>query len=136
LVIWLDTMGDGTAGSTYFDLEFTNLAAHACKLGGYPGVSAIGLGGSQVGLAAARTAAVTTPVLTLSPGATAIAMMQLTDTGNFPSTDCHQVMAAGLRVYPPGATSGKSIPYPFDACALAKEAYLHVRPMQTVVMPG
>jgi hypothetical protein len=30
-------------------LEFTNLSGHACTLAGYPGVSAVGLSGGQLG---------------------------------------------------------------------------------------
>ena len=40
LVVWLDTQGDGAAGSIYYKLELTNLSRHTCTLLGYPGVSA------------------------------------------------------------------------------------------------
>ena len=49
LVVWLDTDGNGSAGSVYYNLEFTNLSARTCTLTGYPGVSAVGLGGGQLG---------------------------------------------------------------------------------------
>jgi hypothetical protein len=135
LVIWLDTAGDGTAGSTYYNLEFTNLGSRTCTIAAFPGVSAIGLTGAQVGLAAARTNLGTTPVVQLAPGATATSVVQLTDTGNLPSANCHQVLAAGLRVYAPGSTASKTVAYPFEACSLTKVTFLHVRPMEKGVLP-
>ena len=135
LVIWLDTAGSGAAGSTYYNIEFTNLGGSSCTLAGFPGVSAIGLNGAQIGLAAGRTDLVTAPAIDLAPGATSTAVLQLTDTGNFPTADCRQVTAAGLRVYAPNSTTAKTISYPFDACSLAKEVFLHVRPMERGVLP-
>ena len=135
LVIWFDTTGNGTAGSTYYSLEFTNLGGRACSLAGFPGVSAIGLTGAQVGLAAARTNLGTTPVVQVAPGATATAVVQLTDAGNFPSANCHQVLAAGLRVYAPGSTASKTVAYPLEACSATKATFLHVRPMEKGVLP-
>src|ERR1700749_1136129 len=46
--------GSGAAGSTYWKLTFSNLGP-ACTLGGYPGVSAVGLNGRQIGSAASRS---------------------------------------------------------------------------------
>ena len=46
---------DGTAGTTYHPLIFTNAGGRACTLRGYPGVSSVtGPHGRQVGAAAAR----------------------------------------------------------------------------------
>jgi hypothetical protein len=52
LVVWLSTQGNGTAGSTYYKLGFTNLSRRACHLLGYAGVSALDLGGRRLGSAA------------------------------------------------------------------------------------
>jgi Domain of unknown function (DUF4232) len=38
-VVWLNTQADHAAGSSYYELEFTNLSGHACALQGFPGVS-------------------------------------------------------------------------------------------------
>jgi Domain of unknown function (DUF4232) len=130
LVVWLDTNGNGAAGSTYYDLQFTNLSGTSCQLTGFPGVSAVGLTGSQVGLAARRSLPGEAVAVRLAPGATSTAIIQLTDAGNFPSSDCHEVRAAGLRVYPPGATASKLIPYPFEACSSSRATFLHVRPVE------
>lgn len=130
LVIWLDTQGGGAAGSVYYDLEFTNLSSVACTLEGYPGVSAVNLVGHQLGNAALRNTTATPSTITLSPGATSMAILQLTDTGNYPSASCHSGTAAGLRVYPPGQKASKIVPYPFLACNRSGENYLHVEAIE------
>ena len=47
LVVWLETDGNGAAGSVYYLLELTNLSGHTCKVYGYPGVSAVDLAGGS-----------------------------------------------------------------------------------------
>ncbi len=49
LVVWLDTSGNGAAGTIFYKLHFTNLSGHACTLNGYPFLFAINLKGHQVG---------------------------------------------------------------------------------------
>ncbi|MGD0742348.1 MAG: DUF4232 domain-containing protein [Acidimicrobiales bacterium] len=129
LVVWLDTESNGTAGSIYFDLEFTNLSGHTCTMHAYPGVSAVNLAGHQLGSPATRTAGAK-PVITLAAGGTATAVLQIVDTGVFSASQCDQVHAAGLRVYPPDQTAAKVVPYPFLACARAGTMYLSVQPMK------
>lgn len=68
LVVWLDTQGDGTLGSTHYKLELTNLSASTCALRGYPGVSATDLGGRQLGSAASRDSLHRPRLVTLSSG--------------------------------------------------------------------
>jgi hypothetical protein len=127
LVVWLDTQGNGTAGSIYYTLEFTNLSARTCTLKGYPGVSAVNLGGHTLGSAAGRDHATTPHLITLVPGATATAVLRIVEAGNFPTASCHQVTAAGLRVYPPNLTTSKVVPFPFLACSSTGPVYLSVR---------
>jgi hypothetical protein len=125
LVIWLDTEGNGAAGSSFYALQFTNLSGHACTLGGYPGVSGVNLTGQQVGRAASRNPS-RRGTVKLAKGGTATAILRIVDAGNFPTATCHQVTAAGLRVYPPNRTTAKLVPFPFAACSAAGPAYLSV----------
>lgn len=129
LVVWLNTEGDGTAGSIYYTVEFTNLSGRACSLRGYPGVSAVGLGGGRVGSPASRNPLSPVRAVTLLRGATAKAVLQITEAGNFPRSTCGQTTAAGLRVYPPNQTAAKVVPFPFAACSRSGPAYLHVGPV-------
>ena len=116
LVIWLDTNGNGTAGSVFYDLLFTNLTAHACTLNGFPFVHAISLSGHLTGRRAAFTSA-TPHSVTLKKGATVKAVLQLVDVGNFSASQCKPTTAAGFQVYPPNQTRAKIIPFPFGACS-------------------
>jgi hypothetical protein len=45
------------------------------------------------------------------------------------------VLAAGLRVYPPGQTASELVPYPFEACARSGPVYLHVEAVQAGLPP-
>jgi hypothetical protein len=126
LVVWLNTQGNAGAGSAFYNLEFTNLSGHPCTLVGYPGLSAVDLAGHRLGSAAARTPS-PVRVLHLANGATAIAAIRIVDADNFPSSTCHQVTAAGLRVFPPNQTASKVVPFPFRACSATGLVYLDVK---------
>ena len=126
LVIWLDTQGNGAAGSSYYQLKLTNLSGHACSLFGYPGVSGVDLRGRQLGSAASRNPAHRPQRVTLANGATASATLQIVEAGNFPPSVCRQVTAAGLRIYPPNQTAAKIVPFPFRACSRTGPVYLSV----------
>jgi hypothetical protein len=127
LVVWLNTTGDGTAGSIYYTLEFTNLSRRACTLTGYPGVSAINLAGHRIGAPASRDTAYGARAVTLGAGASATATLRIVDSANFPTSACGPVRAAGLRVYPPNQTASKIVPFPFRACAHSADGVLSVR---------
>ena len=128
LVVWLDTQGDHAAGSTYFELRFTNLGS-TCTLRGYPGVSAVNLAGAQLGKAASRDPSGTHRLVTLGRGVTAKAVVRITTVQNFPRSACRPASAAGLRVYPPNQTSWKVVPFPFAACA-GSPVFLFVRSVE------
>jgi hypothetical protein len=146
LVVWLNTRGSGAAGSTYYDLEFTNLSAHTCSIVGYPGVSALNFAGQQLGNAAGHDGEHASALITLASGAaqtglegfqtgnTATVVLQITDTGNYPPSTCGRVAAAGLRVYPPDQTASKVVPFPFVACSHRGPLFLHVESVQTGVL--
>ncbi len=128
LVIWLaNEPGGGTAGSIYYKLKLTNLSGHACTLLGYPRVSAVDLGGHRLGMGARHEAAQRPRLVTLTIGATATAVLRIVDAGNFPASVCRQVPAAGLRVFPPGQTASKVVPFPFQTCSRTGQGNLAVR---------
>jgi uncharacterized protein DUF4232 len=116
LVIWLDTNGNGAAGTTFFKLHFTNLSGHACTLNGFPFLFAVNLAGRQVG----RRAVFRNPaphLVRLANGKTATAVLGIVDTGVFSRSACRPVTAAGLRVFPPNQTRSKLVPFPFSTCS-------------------
>ncbi len=127
LVVWVNTDGDGTAGSIYYKLEFTNLSGSTCTLTGYPGVSGVNLAGHQLGSPGGHDTATAAHTVTLANGATKTATLRIVEAGNFPSSRCHMTEAAGLRVYPPNQTVSKVVPFPFYACSRTGPVYLLVR---------
>jgi hypothetical protein len=136
LVVWLDTSGSGAAGSVYYDLEFTNEGAGQCTLSGYPGVSAVNLASTQLGAPAARNPTTAVRSVTLLPGASATAVLQITDTGVYSPSTCHAVEAAGLRVYPPAQVLAKLVPFPFSTCGARERVDLHVEAVEKGVQPN
>jgi hypothetical protein len=127
LVIWLDTAGNGAAGSIYYNLNFTNFSAHSCSLRGYPRVSAVKLSGRQVGRPAIRESAQKPSVVTLRREASATAVLRIVDAANFSASACRETSAAGLRVYPPGNGRSKPVAFPFKACSRSGVDVLSVR---------
>jgi Protein of unknown function (DUF4232) len=128
---WLGIPGGGAAGSTYYELELSNVSGQACTLYGYPGVSAL-TSGHQDGSAADRTASHPSTLVLLEPGATSHVILQITDVGNFSPSACNPVTADTLRVYAPGDYSALQIPFSVAACGTAGPVYLHV----SATVPG
>jgi hypothetical protein len=114
LEIWLgDGGGGGTAGHTYYPIEFSNVGHSSCTLYGYPGVSAWGLDGKQIGVPASNSGASHSTV-TITPGGTAHALLAIADWGALCSKG---VSALGLKVYPPGQKGSQSFSFPLEVCA-------------------
>ena len=129
--VWLgDGTGGGVLGGVYYPLEFSNVGQRACTLAGYPGVSAF-RGAGQVGPAAIRITGSHRSV-TLRPGATAHAILKITDWG---ALCAHEVVADGLKVFAPGQTLAESVPFSFGACT--HRGVLSVGPVRSGVgIPG
>ena len=68
--------------------------------------------------------------MTLANGATATALLGITEAGIFPPAQCNPVTGAGLRVYPPNQTQSKRVPFRFPACAKTGPQYLKIMPVQ------
>jgi len=126
LVEWMDTQGSGAAGSVFYTLEFTNLSGHACTLNGFPYLYAVGLSGHQIGHIATFNHTPPPHQITIGNGKTATAQLQIVDVGNFPTSACHPVTAAGLKIFPPNQTRSKTVPFPFRACSSGSPVFLTV----------
>ncbi len=130
LVMWLNSEDSGTAGSFYYHLEIANLSGRTCTLAGYPGVSAVNLSGRQIGASARREVFQTPRPVTLAPEAQTTALIRVVDVGALP-TSCRPVTAAGFRVYPPGQTTSKVVPFPFRTCSNGAQSAISVRAVKT-----
>lgn len=115
LAVWVNAdSADGTAGTTYFNLEYTNAGRVTCYLDGYPGVSATSLGGGQLGRAARRNSATPARVIDVAPGGTAHSFLGYVDIVVDPA--CKPRPAAFLKVYAPNDTAAKRAFFPLSVC--------------------
>jgi len=124
-------LGQGYAGGVYEVIDFTNTSNAPCSLYGYPGVSLVtGPPYTQVGLAAKRsTTSGTVKLITLAPGATANALLQIVDALNYPSATCGPTKAAALKVYPPNQTAPVYLPNTSTACSKPVQT-MNIGPVQ------
>jgi Protein of unknown function (DUF4232) len=127
----------GTAGSIYQTIDFTNTSSTTCNLYGYPGVSlTAGNPPTQVGQAAAHSTTYPATFVTLAPGAVANAAVQVTEAGNYSSDDCDPTAATALLIYPPNQTASVSLPYTTTGCASQQITILHVSVVQAGATSG
>ena len=101
---------NGTAGAVHYTITFHNTGSSSCTLYGYPGVSFLGTGGSQIGAPAQRQSGGTVATVTLAPGGDAYSSVAVTDPGIPPCSS--QADAAQVRVYPPGQTQAALVTAP------------------------
>jgi hypothetical protein len=96
------------------------LSGHACTLQGFPFVFAVNLSGHQIGNRAVFNHAFPAHLATVGNGQTIHAVLGIVDTGNFPTTACKRVTAAGLDVFAPTGINevARTVPFPFSACAI------------------
>jgi hypothetical protein len=125
--------GNGAAGSIFFPLEFTNLSRHTCTLRGFPGVSAIGRNGTQLGSPASWDHVRPVRTVVLAPGATAHAILRWSDAAVTTAPGCHPVFTAfELRIYPPNQRSATHAAFDLESCSHAGPVYLSIEP----IIPG
>ena len=109
--------GEGTAGTYYRSLIFTNKGARTCTVQGFPGVSYVtGDDGHQVGPSAKRNGE-KGPAITLKPGESAYADVGFVQVMNFDPAVCQPTETRGIRVYPPQEYDSMFVPSPGTGCA-------------------
>jgi Protein of unknown function (DUF4232) len=124
-------LAQGTAGSIYQVIYFTNLSNTPCTLYGYPGVS-LAAGSSQVnqvGAAAARSTATAATVVTLDAGQSANATLRIVEAGNYPTGTCQPTPTTFLQIFPPGQTTPIYLAYKSTGCASSAVNLLSVSVM-------
>jgi hypothetical protein len=122
--------GSGAAGSVYYPVDFTNTSASACSLYGYPGVSFVTASGGQVGAAATEDPVYPRQLVTLAPGSTAHAELQVLDAHNYPPSTCSPVAVHRLKVFPPGQTSALYVAVSATGCLNPSVPVLTVQTVQ------
>ncbi len=120
-------LAQGTAGSIYQVIDFTNISNAPCTLYGYPGVSlASGTPVTQVGAAASRSTATAATLVTLGPGQTANALLRIVAAGNYSPTTCTPTTTTYLQIYPPNQTTPIYLGYKSTGCAAPSVKLLSV----------
>jgi Protein of unknown function (DUF4232) len=111
-------VGQGTAGSVYTTIDFTNISNVTCTLYGYPGVSLqTARPVHQIGKPAKENPTTPRQLVTLQPQTTGNALLQIVDAGNYPASTCGPVTAHYLQVYPPNQTTPTYIKFKTQACS-------------------
>lgn len=116
---------NGTAGTTFYPLNFVNKSNTTCTLRGYPGVSAVTSSGKQIGNPASRVQSKFGTVA-LAPGTQQSASIGIVETGNFSESQCRPVTAAGLKVFPPNQGQSVTLKQSFSTCSSAATTSLRV----------
>jgi len=120
-------------GGTYYTLEFTNVSARACRLYGYPDVSAYAgdqARGTQIGSAAARDPSIRPQPVMLAPGQTAHSVLRVTSSGTFQPTACVQVTAPELRITLPDQVRPAFVPIRLPVCSRKGPEFMSVQAIQ------
>jgi hypothetical protein len=128
LGVWLAVdQGNGAAGTIYYPLEFTNLSGHTCSLFGYPGVSAVGPNGVQLGSPAGWGSRAGARTVNLAPGATAHTILAYHDAAVSTEPGCDPVYTARLlRVYAPDQYQATYAAFSFEVCSHAGPIYMNI----------
>lgn len=114
----------GAAGTDLFPLVFTNTGTSSCLLQGFPGVSYEGPTGSQVADAAERSGTTDGPVISVAPGASAVANAVVAEAA---IVSCaHPISVVGFRVYPPNQYTSLLAPSHLPVCPNAAAGTLHI----------
>jgi hypothetical protein len=102
-------------GTTFYAIGLRNRSAHACKLGGWPGVSLLDAKHRQLGNSAKRTGS-PSHRFTLKPGRVATAVF--TAASGECGTGLHAARSTYVRVYPPGQRASEVVNLHALACGL------------------
>lgn len=125
-------VAQGAAGSVYQEIDFTNIGSASCSLYGYPGVALAGGNPvTQIGAAASRSTAAGPSLVTLSAGATANSVVQITQAENYPTSKCGPVASTYLQIYPPNQTTPIYLAYKSTGCSASGVKVLTVGVVQS-----
>jgi len=106
------------AGSLYGALSYRNVSGHACRTGGYGGLSFVGHGdGTQIGAAAMRAPGTPVRSFVLRPGQRALSRVQIAQTVDYDRATCRPARVDGFRVYVPNSRAAQFVAYRTTACA-------------------
>jgi hypothetical protein len=108
---------DSGAGHSYGWIVLRNTSGHACRTGGYGGVSYVGDGnGTQIGASAVRIDAADVASYVVVPGQRLRSPLDEVNALNFPKKRCRPAHVDGFRIYVPNATKSQYVVHPHVGC--------------------
>ncbi|KRF16288.1 DUF4232 domain-containing protein [Nocardioides sp. Soil796] len=120
---------DSGAGSSYGWIRVTNVSRHACRTGGYGGVSYVGDGdGTQIGHAAIRVNRAAVRQYVVRPGQRLVSSLQMVRAGNYSKSTCRPARVDGFRVYVPNAYRSQFVAHRTTGCRNTAVHLLWQRP--------
>jgi Protein of unknown function (DUF4232) len=115
LAVWVNAnSADGTAGTTYYHLDYTNISRGWCHLYSWPGVTAANAAGKQLGAAAVRSGIAPAAYVNIAPGGTAHSILGYVDVQI--SKACKPALATHLKVYPPDDSAARDAFFAASVC--------------------
>lgn len=107
---------DAGMGHRYGKLVLRNVSDHACRTGGYGGLSYVGGGdGTQIGAPADRDPSRVRTIV-LQPGQKAVSAVSETDATLYPRHKCRPAKVDGFRVYVPNETRSQFVKHRTIGC--------------------
>lgn len=106
---------NGTAGTSYVPLVFTNISKTPCSLEGFPGVSLISAAGPTLGQPATRDLNKTIEPIIITPNSKAHTTISVPDPGKYPPGACSP-QSASVKVYPPNQTAALTAKFAAAYC--------------------
>lgn len=120
---------DAGTGHVWGWIVLENRSSHACRTGGFSGISYVGGGnGTQVGSPARWVG--TPATYTLRPGQRLREKIQETRAANYPRATCRPRHVDGFRVYVPDSTRSQFVPHVTTGCANRHVRLLEARPLR------
>jgi hypothetical protein len=122
---------DNGAGHSFGWIVLRNTSGHACRSGGYSGVSYVGDGnGTQIGAPAVRTDAAAVASYVLTPGQRLRDPIDEVNALNFPKARCHRAHVDGFRVYVPNTTKAQFVPHAHVGCRNPQIKLMFIKPLE------
>lgn len=106
---------NGTAGTSYVPLVFTNISSKPCSLEGFPGVSLVSASGATLGQPATRDLNKTIEPIIITPNSKAHTTISVPDPGKYPPGACSP-QSASVKVYPPNQTTALTAKFAAAYC--------------------
>jgi hypothetical protein len=122
---------DNGAGHSYGWIVLRNTSGHACRTGGYGGVSYVGDGnGTQIGAPAVRTDAAAVASYVVRPGQRLRSPLDEVNAANFPKKRCRPAHVDGFRIYVPNATRSQYVVHPHVGCRNPNITLMFQKPLR------